>query len=115
MVSDPPIDTRMEVAHWARTVGRTLCLRGQMVIMTIDVAAPWPLALEVIASELGRGISGAFGIVMRLRGHIALPATQAAPLLLCVPDESIELRGARFERWCQRAYPHAVAPWRTVA
>jgi hypothetical protein len=86
-----------------------------MMILTIAVEAPWPLTLEVIASELGRGVSGAFGIVMRLCGEMALPSTLPAPMLLCIPEEPIELLGARFERWSQRAYPHAVDAWRAFA
>lgn len=116
LVADPPLSKRIEVATWSRSVGRTMSLRGQMLIASIDVASPWPLVLEVIASDLGRGASGAFGIAMRLRGEAALPPTpQPAPLLLCIPGEPIELLGARFERWSQRAYPHAVDAWRGFA
>lgn len=115
LIGDPPLAKRFEVASWGRTVGRTLCLRGQMMIMTIAVQAPWPLAVEVIASELGRGVTGAFGILMRLRGEMALPSTLPAPVMLCLPGEEIEQRGARFERWSQRAYPHAVDAWRAFA
>jgi len=112
LVLDPPLAQRVELASWARSVQRAPCLRGQMIVMTLAVAAPWPLALEVIASELGSGTSGAFGVVMRLRAEVALPPGPQVPLLLCVPGEPIEERGARFERWSQRAYPHAVDAWR---
>lgn len=116
LAADPPLARRTEVAAWGRSVGRTLCLRGQMMIMSIDVAAAWPLALEVITSELGRGATGGLGIVMRLRGDAPLPPQQRpAPVLLCVPGEGIDVLGARFERWSQRAYPHAVDAWRGYA
>lgn len=113
LVVDPPLAQRIEIAGWARSVGRAPCLRGQMTVMTLATAAPWPLKLEVIASELGRGASGAFVVMMRLRGDVALPQGPQAPLFLCVPGEPLEERGARFERWSQYAYPHAVDAWRT--
>lgn len=112
LVIDPPLAQRLELASWARSVRRTPCLRGQMILMKLAVDAPWPLEIEVIACELGRGASGAFGLMMRLRGDVALPPGPQAPVLLCVPGESIEERGARFERWSQHAYPLAVAAWR---
>jgi hypothetical protein len=116
LVVDPPLPRRVEIVRWGRTVGRTLCLRGQMMIMSIGVAAPWPLALELVTSELGRGATGALGIVMRLRGDVSLPpSAQPARVLLCLPGEPFETLGARFERWSLRAYPHAVDVWRGYA
>lgn len=116
LVVDPPLTTRMDVAAWGRSVDRMLSLRGQMAILGIDVVSPWPLTLEIIATDLGRGASGALGVVMRLRGDVALPPTaEAAPVLLCMPDEPMEVLGGRFERWSQRAYPHAIDPWRAFA
>ena len=108
---DPPLAQRLELAAWARRARRTLCLRGQLIVMPIRVEAPWPLSLEVIAAELGCGGRG-FGLIMRLRGDASVPAATMAPVFLHLPAESIEERGARFERWLSRAYPHAVDAWR---
>ena len=115
LVADPPLATRMEIATWARTVRRSVCLRGQMLVLRLGVHAPWPLSLEVIACELGRGVSGAFALLLRLRGELAVPPATQAPVLLCLPGEPIERRGARFERWAPRAYVHAVDAWRGFA
>ena len=115
LVADPPLERRLEIAAWARTVQRAVCLRGQMLVLVIGVQAPWPLVLELIACEPGRGASGALGVLLRLRGAAPLPPGPEAPLLLCLPGEPVEQRGARFERWAQRAYPHAVDAWRGPA
>ncbi len=112
LVADPPLAKRIEIATWARSAHRSICLRGQLMVMSIGVKAPWPLALEVITCELGRGSSGAFGILLRLSSDVTVPSPTQAPLFLCIPDEPIQQRGARFERWSQRAYPHAVDAWR---
>lgn len=116
LVADPQFSRRLEVVAWGRSVGRTISLRGQMLILSIGVTAPWPLTLEIITSDLGRGASGALGITMRLRGESDLPPTpQPAPVLLHLPGEPVEILGGRFERWSQRAYPHAVDAWRRFA
>jgi hypothetical protein len=108
---DPPFEHRLELAEWARTMQRAICLRGMIMVMTIEVAAPWPLALEVIATQLGTGACDGFGVLLRLRGQV-VPAASRAPLFVCMPGETIEERGSRFERWLALAYPHAVDAWR---
>ncbi|MDX2091709.1 MAG: hypothetical protein SFX73_27865 [Kofleriaceae bacterium] len=110
---DPPISQRLEIAAWARSVGPVLCVRGQLVVLRIPVVdAPWALALEMIAAELGRGLGGGAGLMLRLRGDgVDVPARRA-PLLLCLPGEPVDELGARFERWLAHAYPWAVDAWR---
>jgi len=109
---DPPLEQRLEIAAWARRSRRTLCLRGQLMVMSIAVSAPWYLVLEVIVSELGRGTSPAIGLMLRLRGKVTAPSRSELPLFLCLPTESVDERGARFEHWLSTAYSYAVDEWR---
>jgi hypothetical protein len=108
---DPVLGRRVELAAWARGSGCSVCLRGRMIVLEIDVEAPWPLVIEVLASELGRGVCGGGGLLMRLGGGAA-PSIHAAPVLLWLPGEPVEQLGARFERWLAGAYPRAVDAWR---
>lgn len=109
---DPPIERRLEIAAWARRSRRTLCLRGYLMVMCIAVSAPWPLVLEVIVGELGRGASPAIGLMLRLRGEVTAPSGAESPLFLCLPTEAVDERGARFERWLSTAYSYAIDEWR---
>lgn len=112
LVVDPALELRLEVAAWARQVGHQICVPGELVIARLPVTAPWPLHLELIAAELGRGACGGGGLLLRLCGARAIESPTRAPVMLCLPDEALEERGARFERWMSIAYPHAVDTWR---
>jgi hypothetical protein len=107
-----PLDERLELAAWARDANHTICARGRIVVLRIAIDAPWPLALELIAADLGRGVCGGAGLLLRLSGDVTIRCASAQPLLLCLPGEPIEQLGARFERWLSRAYPAAVDVWR---
>ncbi|HSR97490.1 MAG TPA: hypothetical protein VLM79_10590 [Kofleriaceae bacterium] len=109
--ADPPVDRRLEIAAWALQAGRSLSPRGQMLVVAIPVAAPWPLRLELVAGELGRGACGGLGMVLRLVGEAPVVMTERAPMLLCFPGELPEERGPRFERWLSEAYPAAMRAW----
>jgi len=111
LIVDPPIDQRLSLASWARRSRRAICVRGQLALVRIPIAAPWPFTLELIAAELGRGGCGGFGLMLRLVGEITI-AAEALPMMLCLPGEPVEEWGSRFERWTMRAYPHAVDLWR---
>jgi hypothetical protein len=108
---DLPLAQRLELAGWGRAAGRTLCLRGQLRVLRIAIAAPWPLALELINAELGHGGCGGGALLVRLAGAAPVRAA-TAPVMLCLPAEPIEELGPRFERWLARAYPAAVEAWR---
>jgi hypothetical protein len=110
--ADPALERRIEIASWALGAGRSLCLRGQMFVVAIPVSAPWPLRLELIAAELGRGACGGLGMVLRIAGEAPIAMTERAPMLLCFPGEPAEERGPRFERWLADAYPAATRAWR---
>ncbi|MGE0867609.1 MAG: hypothetical protein AB7P03_03545 [Kofleriaceae bacterium] len=112
--SNPSPEQRHELAIWARRQGHAICLRGELMIMRIAVQSPWPLRLELIAAELGRGSCGGAGLLLRLAGDHALGqvAPVPVPVLLCLRDEPIAERGPRFERWLSVAYPQAVDAWR---
>lgn len=110
--ADPALERRIEIASWALGAGRSLCTRGQMFVVAIPVGAPWPLRLELIAAELGRGACGGLGMVLRLSGDAPVAMTERAPMLLCFPGEPTEERGPRFERWLSDAYPAATRAWR---
>jgi hypothetical protein len=112
LVVDPPLAVRLELATWARRAGHAVCLPGELVIAHIPIRAPWPLALELVAVELGRGICGGAGLLLRIRGTEVFAAPTRAPMMLCLPGEPIEERGGRCERWLAWAYPHAVDAWR---
>ena len=112
LVVNPPLPVRLELATWARRAGHAVCLPGELVVARIPVHAPWPLALELIAVELGRGLCGGAGLLFRVRSSEAFAAPTRAPLMLCLPGEPIEERGGRCERWLAWAYPHAVDAWR---
>jgi hypothetical protein len=109
--ADPALDRRLEIAAWALQAGRSLCPRGQMFVIAIPVAAPWPLRFELVAAELGRGACGGLGMVARLAGDAPVVMTERAPVLLCLPGEPTEERGPRFERWLSDAYPAAIRAW----
>jgi hypothetical protein len=109
--ADPSVDRRLEIAAWALQAGRSLSPRGQMFVVAIPVAAPWPLRLELVAGELGRGACGGLGMVLRLAGAAPVVMTERAPMLLCIPGEPTEERGPRFERWLSEAYPAATRAW----
>ncbi|MGE0546745.1 MAG: hypothetical protein AB7O24_10250 [Kofleriaceae bacterium] len=111
---NPSAEQRHEVATWARRAGHAICLRGELAIMRIAVQAPWSLRLELIAAELGRGLCGGAGLLVRLVGDHPLGrvAPVPAPVLLCLRDEPIAERGPRFERWLSVAYPQAADAWR---
>lgn len=111
-VADPPLEQRIELAAWARQAGHELCLPGEIVVLRIPIASPWTLRLELIAAELGRGACGGCGLLIRLAGDQSLASPTPAPIMLCLPEESFEERGGRFERWLGWAYPHAVDAWR---
>jgi hypothetical protein len=112
LAADPAVDRRLEIAAWALQAGRSLSPRGQMFVVSIPVAAPWPLRLELVAGELGRGACGGLGMVLRLAGEAPVVMTERAPMLLCLPGEPAEERGPRFERWLSEAYPAATRAWR---
>lgn len=109
--ADPAVDRRLEIAAWALQAGRALSPRGPMFVIAIPVAAPWPLRLELVAGELGRGACGCLGLVLRLAGDAPVVMTERAPMLLCFPGEPSEERGPRFERWLSEAYPAATRAW----
>ncbi|MGE0551726.1 MAG: hypothetical protein AB7R00_32050 [Kofleriaceae bacterium] len=109
---DPPMDQRIEIAQWARGAGHHICLRGHMLTLTIPVKASAPSALQLIASEPGVGICGGLMWLLRLRGPLCVPSLSSAPAMLWLPEESIDERGARFERWLNNAYPRATSAWR---
>jgi hypothetical protein len=109
--ADPAVDRRLEIAVWAQQAGRSLSPRGQMFVVAIPVAAPWPLRLELVAGELGRGACGGLGMVLRLVSEAPVLMAERAPMLLCFPGEPIEERGPRFERWLSEAYPAATRAW----
>lgn len=110
--TDPPLERRLELTRWARRAGHIICPRAPMMVLSIPVAAPWPLALELVATELGRGLDGATAMLLRLAGGGTMGLWRPAPLLVCFADEPADERGARFERWLANAYPHAVDEWR---
>jgi len=72
------------------------------------------LCRELLGVELGHGACGGLGLLLRLAGAVPTVSTTSvpAPVLLCVPSETPEERGPRFERWLSRAYPHAIQAWR---
>jgi hypothetical protein len=108
---DPPLPRRLEIAGWAQRSGHLVALRGRMFVIGIPVHAPWPLRLELLAVELGRGACGGLGLLLRLHGGGGIAVTEAAPVLLCFPGEPPEERGPRFERWLSAAYPQAAQQW----
>jgi hypothetical protein len=120
--TDPPLPRRLAIAAWAHRAGHVICPRGQMHVLGLpvdqpappfggEVDAPWPMRLELIAAELGCGVCGGLGVLLRLQVGDAMPATTRAPMLLCFASEPPEQRGARFERWLSDAYPLAALPW----
>jgi hypothetical protein len=108
---DPAGERRREIAAWALRAGHAIAPRGRLVVLSIAATAPWPLALELIAAEPGRGVGG-LALLLRLHGGAAMPVIDRATALLLFPGEPAEERGARFERWLADAYPQAAAAWR---
>ncbi len=109
---DPSISQRLEVSHWARSAGRAICPRGHMLTLTIPIQTTAPHVLQLIAAELGNGLCGGLAFLLRLLGPANVPPLSRAPVMLCLPDDTIDERGARFERWLKVAYPHATQAWR---
>ncbi len=109
--TNPTIERRMEIARWARSAGHTICVRGQMLALTIPLRSTAPHTLQLIAAEPGHGACGGVAFLLRLLA-VEVPQLSAAPTMLCLPDEEIEERGARFERWLSVAYPQATQAWR---
>jgi hypothetical protein len=109
---DPTLSRRLEIAAWAQRAGHLVCAPGHLFVLSIAVDAPWPLVLELIAAEPGRGTGGGLGLLLRLHGGSSPPVTERAPMLLTFPGEPAEELGVRFERWLADAYPSAVGQWR---
>jgi hypothetical protein len=109
---DPPLARRVEIAAWARRAGHLVSPRGALLVLRIPIMAPWPWHLELIAAEPGHGASGCVALLLRLASDATPPPTSRTPVLLFVPDEGDDERGARFERWLAIAYPSATAEWR---
>jgi hypothetical protein len=109
---DPSIDRRLGLTRWARGAGHAICPRGHMLTLTIPIQATSPNAVQLIAAELGHGACGGLGFLLRLLGPVEAPCLSPAPIMLCLPDEDLDERGARFERWLGASYPHATQAWR---
>lgn len=109
---EPTMEQRLELTRWARGAGRAICTRGAMMTLTIPIQASAPHALQLIGAELGTGVCGGLMFLLRLLGPVSMPSLSPAPPLLCLPDDSLDERGARFERWLSSAYPHATSAWR---
>lgn len=110
--ASPDVERRIELAAWARRAGNRISPRGQLLVLTLPVLAPWPLRLELIAAELGHGQTGSVVLLLRLDAGGTVAVTSHAPALLCFPGEPPEELGPRFERWLAMAYPQATEAWR---
>jgi hypothetical protein len=108
----PDLARRLEIAAWAQRAGHLVSVGGHVFVVSIAVDAPWPLVLELIAAEPGRGSGGGLGLLLRLHGGSPMVVTERAPMLLAFPGEPAEELGPRFERWLADAYPVAAGQWR---
>lgn len=108
---DPSIERRLELVRWARSAGHAVSPRGHVGTLTIPVQST-PHALQLVAAEPGHGACGGIAFLLRMLGPVSAPPLAQAPIMLCLPDDALDERGARFERWLRAAYPHAVDTWR---